>query len=110
MVLRYCRPEQHQNTGTGKQFRTLHTPNHTNSFQLLVVGAIPTLVRMATSDTEKKVRKKAVFALSSSVRNFQAALDAAVEHVPAEFKPQQKLDANDMESVDVLINKLRESV
>ena len=78
--------------------------------QLLVVGAIPTLVRMATSDSENKVRKKAIFALSSSVRNFQAALDAAVEHMPAEFKPQQKLDANDMESVDVLINKLRESV
>ncbi|KAI5381024.1 hsp70 nucleotide exchange factor fes1 [Alternaria postmessia] len=78
--------------------------------RLLVVGAIPTLVRMATSDAENKVRKKAIFALSSSVRNFQAALDAAVEHMPAEFKPQQKLDANDMESVDVLINKLRESV
>jgi hsp70-interacting protein len=83
---------------------------HANRSQLLVVGAIPTLVRMATSDAENKVRKKAIFALSSSVRNFQAALDAAVEHMPAEFKPQQKLDANDMESVDVLINKLRESV
>jgi len=111
MVLRHCRPEQHPDTGTGKQSQISPTlTKHTNDPQLLVVGAIPTLVRMATSDTEKKVRKKAVFALSSSVRNFQAALDAAVEHVPAEFKPQQKLDANDMESVDVLINKLRESV
>lgn len=78
--------------------------------QLLVVGAIPKLVRMATADSETKVRKKAIFALSSSVRNFQAALDAAVEHMPAEFKPQGQLDANDMASVDVLINKLRESV
>ncbi|KAF1935859.1 Hsp70 nucleotide exchange factor FES1 [Clathrospora elynae] len=81
-----------------------------NRLQLLVVGAIPALVRLATSDNERKVRKKAIFALSSSVRNFQAALDAAVEHMPAEFKPQEKLDANDMESVDKLINKLRESV
>lgn len=78
--------------------------------RLLVVGAIPKLVRMATSDADKKVRKKAIFALSSSVRNFQAALDAAMEHVPAELKPQEKLDANDMESVDVLINKLRDNV
>jgi hsp70-interacting protein len=78
--------------------------------QLLVVGAIPMLVRMATSDAEKKVRKKAIFALSSSVRNFQGALDEAVSHMPTEFKPKDKLDANDMESVDVLINKLRESV
>jgi hsp70-interacting protein len=65
---------------------------------------------MATSDAEKKVRKKAIFALSSSVRNFQGALDEAVSNMPAKFKPQEKLDANDMESVDVLINKLRESV
>lgn len=81
-----------------------------NQLQLLVVGAIPTLVRMATSDEDKKVRKKAIFALSSSVRNFQAALDAALEHMPAELKPQEKLDANDMQSVDVLINKLRDNV
>ncbi|KAF2128814.1 Fes1-domain-containing protein [Dothidotthia symphoricarpi CBS 119687] len=78
--------------------------------RLLIVGAIPILVRMAIEDTDKKARKKAILALSSSVRNFQAGLDEAVSHMPAEFKPQEKLDANDMDSVDVLINKLRESV
>lgn len=78
--------------------------------RLLIVGAIPKLVRMATSDSESKVRKKAITALSSSVRNFQAALDDAVLHMPADFKPEEKLDANDMQSVDVLINKLRESI
>ncbi|KAH9867594.1 hypothetical protein IAQ61_008188 [Plenodomus lingam] len=82
----------------------------TNPSQLLVVGAIPKLVRMATSDSENKVRKKAITALSSLVRNFQAALDDAVSHMPADFKPQEKLDANDMDSVDILINKLRETV
>jgi len=78
--------------------------------QLLIVGAIPALVRMATEDTDKKARRKAILALSSSVRNFQPGLDAVVSHIPAEFKPQEKLDANDMDSVDSLINKLRESV
>jgi hsp70-interacting protein len=82
---------------------------YANRLQLLVVGAIPKLVHMATSDAEKKNRKKAIFALSSSVRNFQGALDEAVSHMPADFNTQDKLDANDMESVDVLINKLRES-
>jgi hsp70-interacting protein len=82
----------------------------TNNSQLLIVGAIPTLVRLATEDADQKVRKKAITALSSAVRNFQAGLDASLEHMPAEFKPQQKLDATDMESVDILINKLRESV
>jgi hypothetical protein len=81
-----------------------------DDMQLLVLGAIPTLVRMATEDTETKVRKKAITALSSSVRNFQPALDDAVSHVPAGYKPSDKLDANDMDSVDILINKLRESL
>ena len=65
---------------------------------------------MATTDVERKVRKKAINALSSSVRNFQPGLDAAVSHMPIDFKPQEQLDANDMESVDILINKLRESL
>lgn len=81
-----------------------------NSRQLLVLGAIPTLVRMATGNDETKVKKKAITALSSSIRNFQPALDDAVTHVPDEFKPPGKLDANDMDSVDILINKLRESL
>ncbi|KAF9701831.1 hypothetical protein EKO04_000404 [Ascochyta lentis] len=78
--------------------------------KLLVLGAIPILVRIATGDDETKVKKKAITALSSSVRNFQPALDDAVSHVPADFKPSEKLDANDMDSVDILINKLRESL
>lgn len=65
---------------------------------------------MATTDTDKKARKKAIFALSSSVRNFQPGLDATVSHMPDDFKPSDTLDANDMESVDSLINKLREGV
>jgi hsp70-interacting protein len=84
--------------------------NVANNSQLLIVGAIPILVRLATEDTDQKVRKKAITALSSAVRNFQAGLDASLEHMPIEFKPEQALDANDMDSVDILINKLRESV
>lgn len=84
--------------------------NNADRMQLLVLGAIPTLVRMATGTDETKVKKKAITALSSSVRNFQPALDDAVSHVPADFKPADKLDANDMDSVDILINKLRESL
>lgn len=76
----------------------------------MVLGAIPILVRLATSDDETKVKKKAITALSSSVRNCQPALDDAVLHVPENYKPAGKLDANDMESVDILINKLRDSL
>ena len=78
--------------------------------KFLVLGAIPTLVRMATGSDETKVKKKAITALSSAVRNFQPALDDAMTHVPAEYKPSGPLDANDMDSVDLLINKLRASL
>ncbi|KAF2015337.1 Fes1-domain-containing protein [Aaosphaeria arxii CBS 175.79] len=78
--------------------------------RLLILGAIPTLINLATQDKDKSVRKKAILALSSTVRNYQPALDETVAKVPAEFKPEGKLDAEDMASVDSLINKLRENV
>lgn len=65
---------------------------------------------MATEDADKKARKKAILALSSTIRNFQPGLDETVSKMPAEFQPEGKLDANDMGSVDSLIDKLRESV
>ena len=81
-----------------------------DQIKLLVLGAIPTLMRMATTDTDQGARKKAISALSSAVRNFQPGLDEAVSHTPADYKPNETLNANDMESVDVLINKLRENI
>jgi hsp70-interacting protein len=72
------------------------------------VGIIPTLMRLATEDADLRVRKKATTALSSAIRNYQPSLDAAIAAAPAEFKPKEKLDATDMESVDVLIGPLRE--
>ncbi|KAF1917902.1 nucleotide exchange factor Fes1-domain-containing protein [Ampelomyces quisqualis] len=78
--------------------------------RLLICGAIPILVRLATEDPTPLVRKKAITALSSTVRNFQAALDETLSHMPAKYKPEENLDANDMESVDILINKLRASI
>jgi hypothetical protein len=81
-----------------------------NEPQILALGAIPTLIKMATEETDKAAKKKAILALSSIVRNFQPGLDETVSKMPAPYKPEGKLDANDMDSVDSLINKLRESV
>ncbi|KAF2203008.1 Hsp70 nucleotide exchange factor FES1 [Delitschia confertaspora ATCC 74209] len=78
--------------------------------KLLVLGAIPTLVQLATEDIDHDVRWKAVGALSSASRNFQPSLDAIVEHVPAKYKPEGKLNAADMDSVDSLIHKIRADV
>ena len=79
--------------------------------QLLVLDAIPKLVKQATQDPVQDARKKAILALSSGVRNYQPNLDKAVEHMPTEHLPQgnTKLDATNMEAVDGIMSSLRES-
>jgi len=52
-------------------------------------------------------RKKAAFAISSEVRNYQPGLDALLEALPASFGAPTTLDASDMEAVDTVIDKLR---
>jgi hypothetical protein len=77
--------------------------------RLLASGAIPKLVEMATKDSNQGVRKKAVSALSSEVRNFQPGLDELEKNMPQDLWTRGKgLDAQDMENVDVIIQKLRD--
>ncbi len=76
---------------------------------LLAVGGIPPLVAMATRDAEAgAVRRKAIYALSSAIRNYQPALDAAVAELTAAGHSAGKVDATDMEAVDTIITPLRE--
>ena len=75
---------------------------------MLVLGAIPTLVKMATDDTNQAARKKAILAISSGVRNYQPALDKAIESLPADRKVHGKVYANDMGAVDGIIQNLRD--
>ncbi|KAK5242514.1 hsp70 nucleotide exchange factor fes1 [Cryomyces antarcticus] len=77
--------------------------------RLLIVGGIPKLTKMATNDTNAAVRKKAVFALSSEVRNYQPALNEAQKALPDEFRGREDIDAGDMEAVDGMMAKLRHS-
>ena len=76
----------------------------------LAIGAVPQLVSIMLSDAPTATRKKAVYALSSTVRNYQPALEAFVAQVPSEFRGEDRLDAADMEAVDQLIDRLREHV
>lgn len=77
--------------------------------RLLAVGAIPKLVKLATEDSVQAVRKKAVSALSSEVRNFQPALDELEKSMPESLWARRKtrLDAAEMDDVDEIINLLR---
>ncbi|KAI1165237.1 nucleotide exchange factor Fes1-domain-containing protein [Nemania serpens] len=72
--------------------------------------------RGAGKEETNKVRRKALYALSSAVRNYQPAMDVCVaelrrqgqgEHVGDEGKT---IDATDMDAVDAVINGLRNQV
>ncbi|CAG8959649.1 hypothetical protein HYFRA_00001552 [Hymenoscyphus fraxineus] len=80
--------------------------------RLLAMGGIGPLVKVATSKGEgEKTRRKAVYAVSSAVRNYQPAMDVLTEELGKieEWKEfGGKVDASDMDAVDVVIGKLRE--
>lgn len=72
----------------------------------MVLNTLPTLVNIATEDSAPPTRKKAIYALSSAVRNYQPAMNEVVKHLPEGYS-RDKVDAGDMEAVDSVINRLR---
>ncbi|GFF53872.1 hsp70 nucleotide exchange factor fes1 [Aspergillus udagawae] len=77
------------------------------NLQLIVFNVLPTLVAMSTSDPAPAARKKAVYAISSGVRNYQPAMDEFVKHLPEGYTRGEKIDAADMDAIDALLDKLR---
>ncbi|MCJ1471221.1 hsp70 nucleotide exchange factor fes1 [Pseudocyphellaria aurata] len=83
--------------------------------RLLVVGAIPNLITLALHDPSEPVRRKAIYALSSEIRNYQPALDVVVQALQPEgliptksiVKASGGVDAHDMEAVDLIVEGLR---
>lgn len=72
-------------------------------------NGVPKLANVALRDPAADVRKKAVFALSSQVRNHDQALKILLDHLPEELVPR-KINADDMEAIDELMTALRERV
>lgn len=68
---------------------------------------VPKLVELALEDPAENVRKKAIFALSSQVRNNEAALKVALALLPDEVMPGKQPLATDMEEIDQVMSKLR---
>lgn len=79
----------------------------TSASQLIVFNVLPILVSMSTSDPAPAARKKAVYAISSGVRNYQPAMDEFVKHLPEGYTRGEKIDASDMDAIDALLDKLR---
>ena len=72
------------------------------------MGAIPALVKMAIEEADENIRRKALYALSSEMRNYQPATDEAVKALPERLRTEGAIDAADMEAVDRVIARLRE--
>ncbi|KAI9853622.1 MAG: hsp70 nucleotide exchange factor fes1 [Vezdaea acicularis] len=79
--------------------------------RLVAVNGIAPLVKLVLEDKEQSVRRKAVYALSSAVRNYQPALDELIGLLPESAlgdKKGEKVEAGDMESINSIMSKLRE--
>ncbi|MCJ1363271.1 hsp70 nucleotide exchange factor fes1 [Acarospora aff. strigata] len=76
--------------------------------RLLTHNALPKLITLATSDANEAVRRKAIYALSSAMRNFQPATDEALKTLPEEYVRDERVEAGDMQALDNIINNLRE--
>jgi len=74
----------------------------------LVVGAVPVLVKMAVEEKDEGVRRKALYAVSSLMRNFQPGADEVVRFLPEGMRGEGEVDAGDMEAVDEVVKRLRE--
>ena len=72
------------------------------------MSALPTLLRISQQDSEASVRRKAIYALSSAVRNYQPGMDELLRHLPEDMKKaDEKVDAGNMDSVDGIMAKLK---
>ncbi|KAK1760475.1 nucleotide exchange factor Fes1-domain-containing protein [Echria macrotheca] len=84
--------------------------NQKTQERLLARGGLPRLVHLATHDDEHEaVRRKAIYALSSAVRNYQPAMDVAAEELKKKGHEGlvDKVDASDMDAVDQIMNGLK---
>lgn len=112
-MLGHCGAEQYQVSGTGElRFEKGERLGAVVLIfvikQALAIGAVPKLVKLSLKDVDQAVRKKAIRALSSTVRNYQPALDEAVKCLPSSVTGDKSYDAGDMDSVDSVIQAVRD--
>lgn len=76
--------------------------------RLLAMNGVAKLCKVAVQDADQQVRRKAVYALSSSVRNYQPAMNEAVKSLPKDVVGADQVSADDMDKIDAIMAKLRE--
>jgi hsp70-interacting protein len=76
--------------------------------RLLALTGIEKLVHISLDDVDKATRKKAVYALSSAIRNYQPAMNEAVKRLPKDIVGPDQISAADMDVIDAIMGKLRD--
>ena len=77
--------------------------------RLLAMNAIPKLCKLALGDEDKAVRRKAAYAISSEIRNYQPGMNEAVKCLPKSIVGPDQVSCADMEVIDAIMSKLRET-
>ena len=76
--------------------------------RLLAVNAIPKLCKLAMEDKDRGVRRKATYAISSEVRNYQPGMNEVVKSLPKDIVGPDEVSCADMGVIDAIMSKLRE--
>ena len=75
--------------------------------RFLAMNGIPVLCKVANEDPDKVVRRKAVYALSSEVRNYQPGMDEASKCLPKNITGLDHISAENMDVIDAIMARLR---
>lgn len=76
---------------------------------LLEAGGVKTIAGMSVEEPDPATRRKAVYALSSAVRNFQPGMDEALRILPKNITGPDHVNAADMDVIDAIMGNLREN-
>ncbi|KAL8855184.1 MAG: hypothetical protein Q9221_000090 [Calogaya cf. arnoldii] len=77
--------------------------------RVLAVNALPIVVQLALEDPDDQVRRKAIYALSSEIRNYPPALHVMVQHLPKELRPGGVVNAGDMDDMDKVMDGIKQA-
>jgi hsp70-interacting protein len=75
--------------------------------RLVAMGGVLKLAKLATGDKDLAVKRKSVYALSSIMRNYQPATNEAVKALPYYIVGTDNVSAEDMGTIDAIMEKLR---
>lgn len=76
--------------------------------RFLEKDGIPILCKVAYGDPDRAVRRKAVYALSSEIRNYQPGMDEACKNLPKDITGPDHISAENMDVIDAIMSKLRD--